>query len=70
MSDVVNTLMNGGVFEISLNRPKQLNALNIQLLEKLTEAVNEAQRNETVRCVVIRGEGRHFMAGGDIAYFF
>ncbi len=69
MSDAILTRWNGNCFEIRFNRPKQLNALNVDLLECLVQAVAQAKESETLRCVVLQGEGEHFMAGGDIAYF-
>ena len=68
MSTVVTSLK-GGIYEITMNRPKQLNALNWELLNELIEAIGVAENDSNVRCIVIRGEGQHFMAGGDILYF-
>lgn len=65
----VNTSFNDGIFEITLNRPKQLNALNRDMLEQLLEVTAQVETNDDVRCVIIRGEGNHFMAGGDIVFF-
>ncbi len=69
MSDSIQTRWNGDCLEIRFNRPKQLNALNVDLLESLAQAVAQAKQSATVRCVILQGEGDHFMAGGDIAYF-
>ena len=65
----VETSFNNGIFEITLNRPKQLNALNRDMLEQLLDVTAQIETNRDVRCVIIRGGGNHFMAGGDIAYF-
>ncbi len=51
---------------IKLNRPDALNALNDQLLGELVVALNEAQENEKVRCIVITGSEKAFAAGADI----
>ena len=51
---------------IKLNRPDALNALNDQLLSELVTALNEAQENEKVRCIVITGSEKAFAAGADI----
>ena len=67
---VVTTSIDQGIYHITMNRPKQLNALNLELLEGLTAAVDEANQDSSVRCVILKGEGGHFMAGGDIAYFY
>ena len=51
---------------IKLNRPDALNALNQQLLGELCTALEEADANEKVRCVVITGNEKAFAAGADI----
>ena len=69
MAKTVHTTISKGVCQISLNRPEHLNALNWTMLEELTDTVSLIERDDRVRCVIIRGEGQHFMAGGDINYF-
>ena len=51
---------------IKLNRPDALNALNTQLLGELTTALDEADANDKVRCIVITGSEKAFAAGADI----
>lgn len=52
---------------VTLNRPKQLNALNFHLVRELADALEEFDRDETIRCIVITGAGdRAFAAGADI----
>ena len=55
-----------GVSLIRLNRPEALNALNSQLLGELTAALDAAEADEAVRCLVITGSERAFAAGADI----
>ncbi|HEX7886557.1 MAG TPA: enoyl-CoA hydratase [Phenylobacterium sp.] len=55
-----------GVTLIRLNRPEALNALNSQLLNELGQALDVAQADETIRCVVLTGSDRAFAAGADI----
>ena len=55
-----------GVTLVRLNRPDALNALNTPLLRELTEALEAAQDDEAVRCVVLTGSERAFAAGADI----
>ncbi|HLZ75752.1 enoyl-CoA hydratase [Phenylobacterium sp.] len=55
-----------GVTLIRLNRPQALNALNSQLLAELCAALDAAEADETVRCVVLTGSERAFAAGADI----
>ena len=55
-----------GVTLIRLNRPEALNALNSQLLGELCAALDAAEADEAVRCVVLTGSDRAFAAGADI----
>lgn len=56
----------GGVSTITLNRPKALNAFNMELLGALDQAMTAAAEDEAVRVVVLTGEGRAFSAGVDL----
>lgn len=56
----------GPVAEISLNRPHVLNALNRQTDLDLAAALSLAAADDTVRAVVLAGEGRAFCAGADL----
>ncbi|MDP3632324.1 enoyl-CoA hydratase [Phenylobacterium sp.] len=51
---------------IRLNRPEALNALNSQLLSELTAALDAAEADDGVRCLVLTGSDRAFAAGADI----
>ncbi len=51
---------------ITLNRPKQLNALNDELMDQLGEALLRFDADATVGCIVITGSERAFAAGADI----
>jgi enoyl-CoA hydratase len=52
---------------VTLNRPKELNALNFHLVNELAQALEEFDRDEAIRCIVITGAGdRAFAAGADI----
>ncbi|MBV9510082.1 MAG: enoyl-CoA hydratase [Caulobacteraceae bacterium] len=64
-----NTLLvetNDGVTLIRLNRPEALNALNSQLLDELAQALDAAEADAGVGCVVLTGSDRAFAAGADI----
>src|SRR6266480_6263660 len=58
-----------GIATITLNRPAALNALTPQMMEGLIDATARAERDDEIRCVVIRGAGENFMAGGDVKSF-
>ncbi|MEJ8756068.1 enoyl-CoA hydratase-related protein [Pontibacter sp. H259] len=51
---------------IQLNRPKELNALNLQLMGELRDALKQLDEDESVRAIVITGNERAFAAGADI----
>jgi enoyl-CoA hydratase len=51
---------------IRLNRPKELNALNMELMEELVHAFKAMDQDEAIRCIVITGNERAFAAGADI----
>jgi len=51
---------------IRLNRPKELNALNLELMGQLRDSLIELDRNEAVKCIIITGNERAFAAGADI----
>jgi enoyl-CoA hydratase/carnithine racemase len=57
----------GPVRHIVLNRPEKRNAMNQELLLALGAALREAAADPAVHCVVLRGEGKVFSAGVDLA---
>jgi 2-(1,2-epoxy-1,2-dihydrophenyl)acetyl-CoA isomerase len=56
-----------GVANIALNRPEKLNAFDSALHDELYTALGDAADDEQIRCIVLRGEGRGFSAGADLA---
>lgn len=58
----------GGVVVIVIDNPP-VNALNVEVLEQLAAAVEQATAEEAVKAVVISGAGRNFIAGADITLF-
>ncbi len=59
----------GPVATLTLNRPDALNTLDLAMMDALVDATAEFAADDALRVVVIRGAGRHFMAGGDIQTF-
>jgi methylglutaconyl-CoA hydratase len=57
-----------GVATVWLARPERNNAYNAQMIAELTEGAKALAADEAVRIVVLRGEGRHFQAGADLAW--
>lgn len=55
---------------ITINRPNQLNALNRETIEELNKALSEADKDATVRAILLTGSGeKAFVAGADIKEF-
>jgi enoyl-CoA hydratase/carnithine racemase len=63
---IVETEDRGAVRHVVLNRPEKRNAMNQELLRALGAALREAAAEESVHCVVLRGEGPVFSAGVDL----
>jgi 2-(1,2-epoxy-1,2-dihydrophenyl)acetyl-CoA isomerase len=56
------------IAEIRFNRPKALNAINVEMGNAFRDVIAEVASNADVRVIVLSGEGRAFMAGGDLAF--
>ena len=60
----------GDVAEIALNRPRVLNAYNMQMRDDMSQALEAVRDDPDVRCVLLRGEGdRAFCTGADLTEF-
>ena len=57
----------GAIATLRLNRPDALNAINVPMAQALLAAVQTVGADPSVRAVVITGNGKGFMAGGDLA---
>jgi enoyl-CoA hydratase len=64
--DLIRVEQKGRVGMVTLNRPKQLNALNPQLMQELGAALQAFDANESVGAMVITGSEKAFAAGADI----
>jgi 2-(1,2-epoxy-1,2-dihydrophenyl)acetyl-CoA isomerase len=69
MNDTVLLSRDGSVATLTLNRPDALNTLNPAMIDALVAHAATVAADDSVRVVVLRGAGRHFMAGGDIRSF-
>ncbi len=58
---------NGGVLEVTLNRPDKFNALNTQVSDELVAVCNHTAEDASIRCILLTGAGRGFCAGQDLA---
>lgn len=61
LSDVQN-----GVMTLTLNRPERLNSFNDEMHRQLAQVLTQAERDDTIRCLLITGAGRAFCAGQDL----
>lgn len=57
----------GHVALITMNRPKSLNSMSLDLVEGLVDYLNAAESDDEIRVIVLTGAGRAFSAGGDLA---
>ena len=69
MADVVSIERRGRIAEIRLARPDQMNTLDAALATALPAALADVAQDDAIRIVILSGEGRSFMAGGDLACF-
>jgi len=58
--------LDDGVLTLTLNRPERMNALDPALMRALRDATREAAEDVEVACVVLKGAGKSFCAGGDM----
>lgn len=66
MYQTIKYEVKGKIGYVVINRPEALNALNSTVLEELYEVFTAIDKDEAVRCVILTGEGRSFVAGADI----
>ncbi|MET1076734.1 MAG: gamma-carboxygeranoyl-CoA hydratase [Pseudomonas sp.] len=57
-----------GVASLWLNRPDKNNAFNAQMIRELLQALDLVQADRSIRFLLLRGRGRHFSAGADLAW--
>lgn len=59
----------GAIATLTLNRPSSLNTLDLTMVDALVAHTAQLAADDGLRCIVLRGAGAHFMAGGDIKSF-
>jgi enoyl-CoA hydratase len=67
MTDRIIVKQDGHVGWLIFNRPERLNAMTIESWALMDEKLGELNENREIRCLVIAGEGRSFLAGHDVA---
>lgn len=66
MSDTLVKTQSGGIVTLRMNRPANLNALNIDMAYAMDAMARDLIKDDSVECVVLTGTGRAFCAGGDM----
>jgi len=70
MYQPLNTSIDNGIFTIIINRPDKLNALNKDVINELSKAIDEVYNNSEIKSAIITGAGQKaFVAGADISEF-
>src|SRR5689334_20258073 len=67
--DTILVERDGPVATLTLNRPDSLNVLDFPMMDALVASTASLAADDALRVVIVRGAGRHFMAGGDIRTF-
>lgn len=66
MTELIQNKQNS-ILILSLNRPEKRNALNDDLIDSLKSALREADKDEDLRAIIIKGEGKDFCSGADLS---
>ncbi|MBM3344403.1 MAG: enoyl-CoA hydratase [Betaproteobacteria bacterium] len=69
MSENILYNVAAGIGIITFNRPQVMNALDLATIIEFSQMCERAQQDAAARVVVLRGAGRAFLAGGDVAAF-
>ena len=65
-SEGIKVVYEAGVVRLTLNRPKQLNALNDNIRQTVSATLNELMERPDIRLLVLAGEGKSFCSGADL----
>ena len=64
--DDIELTREGGVAIVKMDRPKALNALNLNMMKELADALSKLEDDDSVGCVILTGSEKAFAAGADI----
>jgi enoyl-CoA hydratase/carnithine racemase len=67
--DQILTSSDNGVLRLTINRPEKKNALTLAMYEAMSDCLEQADRDDSIRVVLIHGEGGNFTAGNDLNDF-
>ena len=68
MEDAVLYAVKDNIATITLNRPQSLNSMNDALIDGLHDVLDRIEKDDSVRCIVLTGNGKAFCAGGDLPF--
>jgi 2-(1,2-epoxy-1,2-dihydrophenyl)acetyl-CoA isomerase len=68
MNDPILSQLHGNILEIALNRPDVYNALNLDMMKRLSEALSFAAADDSIKGIVLTGKGKAFCSGGDLKW--
>src|SRR5699024_6656434 len=67
MEEIYTNVNENGVATITLNNPKALNSINLNMVQLLQKQLKEWENNDKIKLIIMKGSGdRAFSAGGDI----
>lgn len=66
MSELLETVREGRLLHLTLNRPDKRNALNVDLCRLLVEAIESAARDRSIGAILLTANGKAFSAGMDL----
>lgn len=69
MTDHLLVSKENGIATLTMNRPEARNALSIEMRQAMFTELSAIEHDDEIRCVVFKGAGDHFMAGGDVKSF-
>ncbi len=68
MTEVILTQRHESILEIALNRPEAYNALNLDVMVALSDALASAATDDSIKGVMLTGKGKAFCSGGDLKW--
>jgi 2-(1,2-epoxy-1,2-dihydrophenyl)acetyl-CoA isomerase len=69
MSQSILLSVDAGVATLTFNRPEVFNAMDSEMMILFRAAAEQVQKDKAVRALILRGEGKAFISGGDVALF-
>ena len=66
MASSILTQQHGSIFEIAINRPETYNALNLDVMVEMSNALASAAMDKSIKGVLLTGAGKAFCSGGDL----